>query len=242
VEWTFADFAITAAGGVVVPIYPTNSPEECAWVAGNSESRFILCEDASQVAKIVAVRSRLPKLEEIVAIEPAEGALALDALRERGRARNPQEVAERVVEHAGEVADAVGNPDQVNRDLQRDLLVGPDLVEVEVENLGGPERVALELADQRLDRRPVVDRDVHDSGPGADADEQLVERRGLHGERLGSAVVTVDHAGYLARAPEAAGGTLPGLAPGGGVEVRLLSHGSELPLNAFGDTFNRTAS
>ncbi len=95
VEWTFADFAITSAGGVVVPIYPTNSPEECAWVAGNSESRFIICEDASQVAKIVAVRSQLPKLEEIVAIEPADGALALDALRERGRARDPQEVADR---------------------------------------------------------------------------------------------------------------------------------------------------
>ena len=95
-EWTFADFAITSAGGVVVPIYPTNSPEECAWVAGNSESRFIVCEDASQVAKIVAVRAQLPKLEEIVAIEPAEGALALDALRERGRARDPQEVADRI--------------------------------------------------------------------------------------------------------------------------------------------------
>ena len=36
VEWTYADFAITSAGGVVVPIYPTNSPEECAWVVGNS--------------------------------------------------------------------------------------------------------------------------------------------------------------------------------------------------------------
>ena len=45
-EWTYADFAITSAGGVVVPIYPTNSPTECAWVAGNSESRFIVCEDA----------------------------------------------------------------------------------------------------------------------------------------------------------------------------------------------------
>src|SRR3954453_7638865 len=65
VEWTFADFAITSAGGVVVPIYPTNSPEECAWVAGNSESRFVICEDASQVEKIVAVRDQLPKLEAI---------------------------------------------------------------------------------------------------------------------------------------------------------------------------------
>ena len=29
-EWTLASFAISAAGAVVVPIYPTNSPEECA--------------------------------------------------------------------------------------------------------------------------------------------------------------------------------------------------------------------
>jgi long-chain acyl-CoA synthetase len=96
VEWTLADFGITVAGGVVVPIYPTNSPDECAWVAGHSESRLIICENAEQVAKIVAVRDRLPHLEEIVAIEPAEGALALDELRERGRARDPHEIAERV--------------------------------------------------------------------------------------------------------------------------------------------------
>src|SRR5262245_13538986 len=30
VEWSCVDFAITAAGAVVVPIYPTNSPDECA--------------------------------------------------------------------------------------------------------------------------------------------------------------------------------------------------------------------
>src|SRR3954465_9812513 len=69
VEWTYADLGITSAGGVVVPVYPTNSSDECAWVVGNSESRFVVCEDASQVAKIAAVRDRLPKLEAIIAIE-----------------------------------------------------------------------------------------------------------------------------------------------------------------------------
>ena len=53
-EWTYASFAVSTAGGVVVPIYPTNSPEECEWVAGNSEARAIVCEDAGQVAKIDA--------------------------------------------------------------------------------------------------------------------------------------------------------------------------------------------
>src|SRR6188472_53799 len=70
-EWTYCDFAITSAGAVVVPIYPTNAPEECEWVAGNSGSVAVVCEDASQVAKIVAVRERLPELRTIVVIDPA---------------------------------------------------------------------------------------------------------------------------------------------------------------------------
>jgi long-chain acyl-CoA synthetase len=97
VEWTFADFAITSAGAVVVPIYPTNSPEECAWVAGNSESRFVVCEDAAQVAKIAAVRADLPKLEAVISIESGvEGTLSIDELRERGRGRDAAEIATRI--------------------------------------------------------------------------------------------------------------------------------------------------
>ena len=68
-EWTYADFAHPSAGGVVVPIYPTNSPEECEWVAGNSDSVAVVCEDAEQVAKIVAVRERLPAPRSIVVID-----------------------------------------------------------------------------------------------------------------------------------------------------------------------------
>jgi long-chain acyl-CoA synthetase len=97
-EWTYASFAIASAGGVVVPIYPTNSPEECEWVAGNSEARIVVCEDASQVAKIVAVRERLPALETIVVIDPSgdvADAISLEKLRERGRGRDAAEVAER---------------------------------------------------------------------------------------------------------------------------------------------------
>jgi long-chain acyl-CoA synthetase len=97
-DWTYASFGITSAGGVVVPIYPTNSPEECEWVAGNSESRFIVCEDASQVAKIAQVRDRLPALEAVIVIDPAGDvgdAISVDDLRERGRGRDAAEVAER---------------------------------------------------------------------------------------------------------------------------------------------------
>ena len=98
-EWTYADFGISSAGAVVVPIYATNSPEECRWVAGNSESRFIVCEDAAQVAKIAAVRAELPELETIIVIDPAgvddPDVIALEDLRARGRERDPAELTER---------------------------------------------------------------------------------------------------------------------------------------------------
>ena len=69
-EWTFVDLAIPAAGGVVVPIYPTNSPEECEWVVGNSQAKVAFVEDASQLAKIRAVRANLPDLETVVVVDP----------------------------------------------------------------------------------------------------------------------------------------------------------------------------
>ena len=97
-EWTLADFGITSTGAVVVPIYPTNSPKECEWVVSNSEAKAVICEDASQVAKIVEVRSQLPALEHIVVMEPEgadDSAIAMDDLRERGRGRDAAEVAER---------------------------------------------------------------------------------------------------------------------------------------------------
>jgi len=96
-EWTYADFGISMAGGVVVPIYQTNSPEECEWVIGNSEAVAIFCEDAEQLAKVVEVRERLPLLRHVIVMEgAAEGdAVALDDLRERGRAHDRAELEAR---------------------------------------------------------------------------------------------------------------------------------------------------
>ena len=98
-EWTYADFGIAATGAVVVPIYPTNSPEECEWVAGNSGARAIVCEDAAQIAKIAQVRANLPALETVIVIDPSgvedADVLTLDDLRERGRGRDAAELEER---------------------------------------------------------------------------------------------------------------------------------------------------
>ena len=57
-EWSYADLAATSAGAVVVPIYQTNSPEECHWVISDSDACAIVCEDAAQLAKVAAIREQ----------------------------------------------------------------------------------------------------------------------------------------------------------------------------------------
>jgi long-chain acyl-CoA synthetase len=84
VEWTLASYAISAAGAVIVPVYPTNSPKECAWVVGNSGAKAVIVEDQGQRQKIDQVRDELPELEHVIGIEERAGELTLDELRERG--------------------------------------------------------------------------------------------------------------------------------------------------------------
>ncbi len=94
-EWTHACFGILTAGGTLVTIYQTNSPEECQYVLEHSDSRAIFVEDAGQLAKVREVEDSCPVLEHVIVMDP-EGvelrdALTLDALRERGRGRDESE-------------------------------------------------------------------------------------------------------------------------------------------------------
>ncbi len=83
-EWTLASYGISAAGAVVVPVYPTNSPRECEWVLGDSGARAVFCENAAQLSKVEQVRGELPELITTVGFEADTGELSLAQLRERG--------------------------------------------------------------------------------------------------------------------------------------------------------------
>ena len=96
-EWTYVDFAISTCGGVVVPIYPSNTPEECLWVLADSEARVVVCENGAQLAKIAAIREHLPALEHVVVIDgdAAGAATPLDLVRARGRSGDATALRER---------------------------------------------------------------------------------------------------------------------------------------------------
>jgi len=83
-EWTYAQMAVTTAGAVIVPIYPSSSPDECRWILENSEAKMLICENAAQVEKIEPFRRDLPLLERVITIEPVDhhsDTLAWEAIR-----------------------------------------------------------------------------------------------------------------------------------------------------------------
>lgn len=99
-EWSYVDMAITATGAVVVPIYQTNSPEECLWVIADSGATAIVCEDDAQLAKIAEIREQVPNLLTVIAMDPSPSeppipAITLEEVRERGRTHDAAELRAR---------------------------------------------------------------------------------------------------------------------------------------------------
>ncbi len=95
VDWVLAMYAISAAGGIVVPIYPTNSPKECEWVVGNSGAVAVICEDEEQGKKIEKIRGELENVEHVIGIDSKVGDISFDELRERGSGHEESELTER---------------------------------------------------------------------------------------------------------------------------------------------------
>jgi long-chain acyl-CoA synthetase len=84
-EWTYFDFAALSVGATVVPIYQTNSPDECQYVLENSDSVAVVVEDDEQLEKVRRIRDRVPMLEHVIRMTGESGdSISLAQLAERG--------------------------------------------------------------------------------------------------------------------------------------------------------------
>jgi long-chain acyl-CoA synthetase len=101
-EWTLFDFAIWTAGAVTVPVYETSSPEQIAWILGDSGAVGCLTETAAHTAAVESVRDRLPALAHVWQTEPAgQGSGAVAQLAASGSA-----VPDATVDRRGSAAGA----------------------------------------------------------------------------------------------------------------------------------------
>jgi long-chain acyl-CoA synthetase len=84
-EATVADYAVMHAGAVPVFIYPTVSADQGAYIAGHCEAALAIVE-RQYLDKLESVRDQLPKLRQIVVIDPeADPGIGDGAGAEHGR-------------------------------------------------------------------------------------------------------------------------------------------------------------
>ncbi len=70
-DWLLCDLGILSAGGATTTVYPSSGADECAFILADSETRFAFVEDASQLKKLTAHKSEMPKLSKIILIDGA---------------------------------------------------------------------------------------------------------------------------------------------------------------------------
>ncbi|WP_055594284.1 AMP-dependent synthetase/ligase [Streptomyces hirsutus] len=90
-EWAVLDFAIWSAGGRSVPVYPTSSADQVAWIVRDSGTRFVVTETPQNTATVTTATAALPEPPRTWELD----ADALTALTALGRDVSDEEVTGR---------------------------------------------------------------------------------------------------------------------------------------------------
>ena len=112
VEWALTDYALLGLGAISVPIYSTLLEPDVEYILRDSGAKGIVVATEPQLQKIGNVRSRLPELKFVLAMDCArldgtgaecwEGSLALElgsatglveSFREKARLTRPEDIA-----------------------------------------------------------------------------------------------------------------------------------------------------
>ncbi len=67
-EWGFADVGILMVGGITVPIYPSNLPEQCEYIINDSGAKVCIVDGPHQLEKLLdpEVRGALSKVKKVI--------------------------------------------------------------------------------------------------------------------------------------------------------------------------------
>ncbi|MEO3755948.1 AMP-dependent synthetase/ligase [Streptomyces sp. B6B3] len=96
-EWTLLDFAAWAAGLITVPIYPTSSSHQVAWILRDAEVRACVVERVEEARTLISLRHELPDLEHLWQLTAFSGGerSAIAHIAAAGRTVPDSAVAER---------------------------------------------------------------------------------------------------------------------------------------------------
>jgi long-chain acyl-CoA synthetase len=83
-EWALADYACLCSGVIDVPIYPTLSAPQVAYILRDSGARLVFVSSADQAAKVKAAAEECPQEVQVVSFDGAEGTTSWADFLENG--------------------------------------------------------------------------------------------------------------------------------------------------------------
>src|SRR5262245_34076304 len=95
-EWVLCDVAILFAGAIAVPIYASNTAEQCEFIVRDAGAKIVMVEDATQCDKLVGLRDKLFTVAHLIQLtgEPPVGLTPPPVAGAPGPSRFVQSLAE----------------------------------------------------------------------------------------------------------------------------------------------------
>ncbi len=84
-EWNVSDIGILQLGAVDVPVYPTISDDDTAYIFNDAEVTFCFVSNDKLYQKVMRIKDRIPSLKAVYTFLPVDGAPNWEEVLESGR-------------------------------------------------------------------------------------------------------------------------------------------------------------
>ena len=84
-EWCIVDIGVLQIGGIDVPIYPTITAEDYAYIINHSESKYCFVSDKDVFDKIKSIQKDCPNLKEVYSFDKISGCKHWTEVRDLGK-------------------------------------------------------------------------------------------------------------------------------------------------------------
>lgn len=96
-EWNIMDIGTMQIGAQNVPIYPTISEDDYAYILNHSESKLCFVSDKEVYDKVMAIKDQVPHLEEVYTFDDIDGAKSWKEVRELGTDESTQDQVKQIM-------------------------------------------------------------------------------------------------------------------------------------------------